>query len=106
MVELTDRQAALEVELSLSQGRLREVETIAVGLETSLSEANEVLAGAEAEREALQEELMSSSEESAEALAGVEAERDTLLSRVTTLEGEVAAAATRYAELRPHFRGQ
>ena len=42
---------------------------------------------------------MSSSEESAEALAGVEAERDTLLSRVTTLEGEVAAAATRYAEL-------
>ena len=75
-------------------------------LETSLSEANEVLAGAEAEREALQEELMSSSEESAEALAGVEAERDTLLSRVTTLEGEVAAAATRYAELRPHFRGQ
>ena len=46
-----------------------------------------MLAGAEAEREALQEELMSSSEESAEALAGVEAERDTLLSRVTTLEG-------------------
>ena len=89
---LLNQASTLRVELA-------RVRVSAVGLETSLSEANEALVGAEAEREALQEELVSSSEVAAEALAGVEAERDTLLSRVTTLEGEVAAAATRYAEL-------
>ncbi|MDE0099065.1 MAG: hypothetical protein OXM87_05555, partial [Truepera sp.] len=89
---LLNQASTLRVELA-------RVRASTVGLETSLSEADEALAGAEAEREALQEELVSSSEVAAETLAGVEAERDTLLSRVTTLEGEVAAAATRYAEL-------
>ena len=49
---LLNQASTLRVELA-------RVRVSAVGLETSLSEANEALVGAEAEREALQEELMS-----------------------------------------------